>query len=490
MKGKICGLLSALFITLGLSLSINLNDSSALQYNIQKIPLNFPGPNTASPNFYSSANSFRIVTSNDISPSKMANQYVVSMYNDNGTCKGRAYQSLPYALDTSDNRLNIRYGFNGYNDINSLPSNFGSFDPCLSVDPLSNYDSTSVGNLAPSLGAPTSGELQRLLPYRFSYDGFYRTDTRNSDGLYYTNKFDLHNIFGPQGYPNTIYDLYIPFGSGKSDVSSTLTNNTPIEFSGEFVIDLADPSSAFGLIGSTIQLETYYASSNGWGWDIIDCTWNLAKDNPDDPTSVYGLSYSCPTTLRPAYNGDSSIPSWDPSWDIPYFRLHINFNYETENTKFFQFIFDSSVSITNNDSTPGGDWDDPVQGYDTHSAPGSAYQQDYHDQEPDYGLSLSKLFNFTFINPFEPILHLFTDNGSCVQIPTIAGMIHSEETQVCPWFDSNVRNIVTPVLGLSSMMLVFGFAVRWLGARSGNMFEDSFEGSSGSISVGSKGRNK
>ncbi len=484
MKGKICGLLSALFITLGLSLSINLNDSSALQYNIQKIPLNFPGSNTVAPNFYSSALSFSILTSNDISPSEMANQYVVSMYNDNGTCKGRAYKSFPYYIDTSDYRWNISYGFNGYDNINSFPSNFGSFDPCLSTDPLSNYDSTSVGSLAPALGTPTSGELQRLLPYRFSYDGFYRTDTRNSDGLYYTNKFDLHNIFGPQGYPNTIYDLYIPFGSGKSDVSSTLTNDTPIEFSGEFVIDLADPSSAFGLTGSTIQLETRYMFSNGGaGPDITDCTWNLSKDNPDDPTSVYSLSYSCPTILRSSSN-------WDPSNSFPYFRLHIHFNYETENTKFFQFIYDSSVSVTDNDSTPGGDWDNPVQGYDTHSAPGSAYQQDYHDQEPDYGLSLSKLFNFTFINPFEPILHLFTDNGSCVQIPTIASMIHSEETQVCPWFDSNVRNIVTPVLGLSSMMLVFGFAVRWLGARSGNMFEDSFEGSSGDISIGSRGRSK
>lgn len=484
MKGKICGLLLALSITFGLSLSINLNNSSALQYNIQKIPLNFPGTNTSSPNFYSSANGFQIITSNDISPSQMANQYVVSMYNDNDTCKGRAYQSLPYSIDTSDNRWNIRYGFNGFNSISSLPSDFGSIDPCLSVDSLSNYDSNSVGGLAPALGTPTSGELQRLLPYRFSYDGFYRTDTRNSEGLYYTNKFDLHNVFGPQGYPNTIYDLYIPFGSGKTDVSSTLTNDMPIEFSGEFVIDLADPSSAFGLNGSTIQLETYYVYNQGWnGPDVTDCTWNLVRDYPDDPTSVYGLRYSCPTTLR-------SSSSWDPSRNFPYFRLHVHFNYETENTKFFQFIYDSSVSITNNDGTPGGDWDDPVQGYDTHSAPGSAYQQDYHDQEPDYGLSLSKLFNFTFINPFEPILHLFTDNGSCVQIPTIAGMIHSEETQVCPWFDSNVRNIVTPVLGLSSMMLVFGFAVRWLGARSGNMFEDSFEGSSGGISIGTKGRSK
>lgn len=68
---------------------------------------------------------------------------------------------------------------------------------------------------------------------------------------------------------------------------------------------------------------------------------------------------------------------------------------------------------------------------------------------------------------------MFSDNNSCASIPTISSMIHSDESQVCPWFDSSIRNIVTPVLGLSSMMLVFGFAVRWLGSSSGNLFEDS-----------------
>ena len=85
---------------------------------------------------------------------------------------------------------------------------------------------------------------------------------------------------------------------------------------------------------------------------------------------------------------------------------------------------------------------------------------------------MTGLFSFDFINPFAPIFNLF-NNDSCAQIPTLASMLHSNETQVCPWFDSSVRNITTPVLGLSSMMLVFGFVVRWLGSRSGNFIEDS-----------------
>lgn len=73
------------------------------------------------------------------------------------------------------------------------------------------------------------------------------------------------------------------------------------------------------------------------------------------------------------------------------------------------------------------------------------------------------MFSFTFLNPFIGIFELFNDSG-CVSIPTIAGMVGSDETTYCPWFDSSVRNILTPVFGLSSMILLFGFAVRWLGS--------------------------
>lgn len=69
------------------------------------------------------------------------------------------------------------------------------------------------------------------------------------------------------------------------------------------------------------------------------------------------------------------------------------------------------------------------------------------------------MFSFTFLNPFIGIFELFNDSG-CVSIPTIAGMVGSDETTYCPWFDSSVRNILTPVIGLSSSMLLFGFVIR------------------------------
>lgn len=488
MKGLKCfGLLLVLATIFGLSLSVCSNDTNALKYQVDKIPIAFPGSSTANPNFYWNVPAFEVETSSDISlDNLLGQQYVVSMYNDNGTCKGRAFTKIPWVNTPSSGHYQINYSFNGYDDLDGFPSSFGTFDQCLSTKPLIDYDSNSVGDLVGLSTSMNRSDLTSMLPYRFKYDGFYRTDMRDSDGLYYGVKFDLSNVFGSQGYPSTIYDLYLPFGSAKSSVRSTFTNDMPIEFSGEFVIDPADFSTPFGFSSSTsLELETYYVSSSGYRSKLSSCSYTVGRDDPNDSTSVYNLNYSCPTTLLPS----SGTDSWDPSVEFPYFRLHIHFDYETSNTKFFQFIYDSSVSITNNDSTDGGSWDDPVDGSDTHDAPGSAYQTEV-DGEPDYDYSLINMFNFIFINPFRPIFDLFSDNSTCASIPTIAGLIHSEETHVCPWFDSNVRNIVTPVLGLSSMMLIFGFAVRWLGARSGNFVEDSGGVDSGGFHFENKYRRK
>lgn len=77
--------------------------------------------------------------------------------------------------------------------------------------------------------------------------------------------------------------------------------------------------------------------------------------------------------------------------------------------------------------------------------------------------SAGGIFNFSVINPFVPIFQLFNSGDSCVSIPTLSSWLHTEQTSVCPFFPSSVRSIVTPVLGISSMMLIFGFVMRWLG---------------------------
>ena len=74
---------------------------------------------------------------------------------------------------------------------------------------------------------------------------------------------------------------------------------------------------------------------------------------------------------------------------------------------------------------------------------------------------LGSLFSFTAFNPFSGLFGLFT-GGGCKPIPTIGKMLNKPDATYCPWFPNNVRSILTPVLGISSMMLIFGFFVRWL----------------------------
>lgn len=77
---------------------------------------------------------------------------------------------------------------------------------------------------------------------------------------------------------------------------------------------------------------------------------------------------------------------------------------------------------------------------------------------------LGSLFNFNLLNPFAPIFNLFS--GSCsVSIPTIAGWINAPSNTYSSWWCSNstmtnIRSTLTPVLGLSSSMLLFAFIVR------------------------------
>lgn len=89
--------------------------------------------------------------------------------------------------------------------------------------------------------------------------------------------------------------------------------------------------------------------------------------------------------------------------------------------------------------------------------------------------SLLSIFQFNLINPFEPIFDSFTNN-QCVQIPTIASWLHLSSSQYCSWWPQSIRDVLTPVFGLFSTMLVFGFIISWLRG-----------GSSSQIPTGEKG---
>lgn len=95
-------------------------------------------------------------------------------------------------------------------------------------------------------------------------------------------------------------------------------------------------------------------------------------------------------------------------------------------------------------------------------------ESDREEQGQEDSETAQGLFSFSVFNPFGGIFGLFSDG--CVSIPTIGGMLNKPDATYCPWFSSNIRSVLTPVLGLSASMLLFGFVVRWLSGNSGDIY--------------------
>lgn len=93
-------------------------------------------------------------------------------------------------------------------------------------------------------------------------------------------------------------------------------------------------------------------------------------------------------------------------------------------------------------------------------------EADRENSGKEDGNKLLGIFNFTLLNPFAGIWEMFNPGG-CTSIPTISSWLHSEDTTYCSWWPQSIRATLTPVFSLASMMLLFGFVVRWL--RGGNI---------------------
>lgn len=326
-----------------------------------------------------------------------------------------------------------------------------------------------------SMPADFAGQYSNnLSPYSYGADGFFSVSTTVKDGMHYSENFNFAKIFGEGNYLNKFSSLN--FSLFDEQQSIDYYSGRDIEYAGSFTFE-----SSFTISQTAVDSGHFYVAFFGIATDgrtyshNISCTLNQRSV---EAINYYGLEYSCPWTVDHDYlftyqtfhidaipDGSENNPSlWGYVWDTDGRWIW------SGQTGAGQYI------ITDNDDTPG----DPINSNRSGNyIPNDAARianltsDDIIIDGQNFSASLINLFGFNFINPFAPIFNLFNSGSNCVQIPTIAGMIHSEESQVCPWFDSSVRNIVTPVLGISSMMLVFGFAVRWLGSSSGNLFEDS-----------------
>lgn len=311
----------------------------------------------------------------------------------------------------------------------------------------------------------------------YDFDSFYAGTINVSTGDY--DKFiSISDEYGI-GSSGDLKSISIPLHLSQEKIG-TIPSGTPLSWTFELFSDYPlsdidsnpniqmsisywpqDPTTYVGTISNFINSRASASATCSY-----EANHEFLKVN-DDLTfqHLYG------------YKVDCSYSSTSP---MSYVFVTLNVGSATKLFHFDQYLyFATSYVITNNDSTWSGlTANDSPTGANLELAPG--YADLYCDNgavcsggDGDWFSSLTNLFGFNFLNPFAPMFQLFTDNSECVSIPIISGMLHAEQSTYCPWFDSNTRSILTPVLGIASVMLVFGFLVRWLGASSGNMFEDS-----------------
>lgn len=357
-----------------------------------------------------------------------------------------------------------------------FPDAYTGDSACWSRQGMSSYDLSSYDRIVngglPSW--PNGSDLalynlasvinnDNVLPYNYYTDTIpFTSSHRQSDGVVYNKSFSFDVLFNQQVKSFSRLSLSLDDYGGYWYDDTNLTRNRSIDFHFLFRFEAPFTFSNTFINGGSLKIRANAVSKT---------------INPDE--FLESPEFTCTSTQRQVGENDYY---WDISCPVTLSKNYIVFVPELvidgNGNKVFStdgnWSFSSLYIITDHDSTPGRSFNDSPTG---NSSIWDAYWSDNNNQanpgDADWLQTLASLFSFDFFNPFAPIFQMFSDNNSCAQIPVLAGMIHSEETQVCPWFDSTTRNIVTPVLGLASMMLVFGFAVRWLGSSSGNMFEDS-----------------
>lgn len=511
---KLCGLLLALFITLGLSLNASLKDTNALRHDYDSvqyhsltvpcpdfnsetgtyfIPSSFPNSITC---FASHGSSFSISfegTASDSNPSglKPNLSYLFTYYNRNNDSLF-SYNTLlsifPYSpnhpfvhdsyisnfIPTSYQSSYLDWFYSNSSSWNNSPAFYSEFGS----DGVNRFDNNSSGILScdPWNNGASCGGLwntseyisSQILNRQYTADGFYLHNTAlDSDGISRSYTFTLSDLFDVD-YVDKFSRLSIPLYDDTSLYfldPSNLYNGRQFDFQGSFEFKGNFSWNQEFLNNGSFRL--YYDSVPKYNAQsfsrYVDCSVRVTGITPDGSNGKTVLRYSCPVTL-----------SEDLISMSPYLVIDGGQNYVWQTDD--DWVWSSSFVVTDGDDTPGQHFSTTrYGGGDGSNVIGSDAYILQKNADPDipFFSQLANLFGFGFLNPFAGIFNLFGDSSTCASIPTIASMIHSEETTVCPWFDSNTRSITTPVVGLASVMLVFGFAVRWLGSSSGNLFEDS-----------------
>ena len=369
------------------------------------------------------------------------------------------YDDIPIGWYSDDDNsthhfeASFYYTPSAYADIASLKCNQYGI-PYSATFP---FQQSSLGGLFPgndgNLVSQTDWYWDNQNPYWYSSDGFWTSERHidTSTGQTYRSSFYLNRMIGAS--TNKFKTLVIPIYNSDldSDCTGEFESGDTFTFEGAFQFDQPDfqwnpdldNSSFFGLL---INDPTHSRSAS--------CTTNLITVE-----NYQNLEFSCSYTfdfdpdifvvsLR-IYAGDEADYVWDAS----------------------PFSFGGLKVITHNDDSVSG----CKLGDDLHGAYiGGDYTKE-ESQEGGFFHDLSHLFFFSIPIASTPLGGLFSgyNNSQCASIPLISNLLHAEEETVCPFFTQTVRDIATPILASASVLLLFGFLVRWLSSSSGNYYEDS-----------------
>lgn len=412
------------------------------------------------------------LSNNQCNYSDMFSEYVVrknwSLKNDTMT------QQSPY-LGIGESHYEDRgFGANYY-----VPD-YWIIDSCYSINGMINFNRDSADHFIsgpyPSTPNPTTFashanggyynpldlmEDDKMLPRTFTqgqvnYESTFK-DTGN--GVVYKKTLSFDKIF------NQNIQSFSYFRMGLWDTSGYWTNDTnlwsgrQIDFHFNFRfynnVEISQNFQQNGKIQILATVIPKNVEQNPTYYKYYDCTSQFREVQLETGNAYY-WDITCPITLDQDYiafvpnlivNGQGyNVMNINSSWDFSSLYV-VTDNDDTQGDN-----FNEDSRFINNDKI----WDDYWDDQDTDNGSG----------DEDWFESLVTMFNFGLINPFAPMFEMFSDSTTCAQIPILAGMIHSQETQVCPWFSSGTRAVLTPVFSISSMMLLFGFFVRWLKSNS------------------------
>lgn len=469
------------------------SNTSALKYEITRFPIAFPNSigTALSPSDYF------MIQFDDSSyvPSIFYHPYYAPSNNNNGSnClfpNNYNYHNI-YSFGSS-NDIYARFPYFDSRFTYADDSNYlDKFKQCMLLDgvpeSLSSGLSASINFYAP---IDDIAYYHSFEPYWYPYAFLTASRCNSYDGLHICDKLDLANIFEsvPSSSFGHIKSLQIPLGY--PDIEFAQYDHLHFEFESDLDSD-SDSTANFDYSNLGIRLNIQYNRSV---FENSTCSVSLIDRRVSDPDLYpYTLKYSCD------YDFNTLPQNFDfhkVSFRLQFYRLDSSstapssiFDYPADT-----FTFYASFLVTNYDETPADrDFvvlpDTPSQ-YLSPGNPSSVSDGD--TSNVNWFSSLTNLFNFNIINPFQPIFDMFSgnidvNNERCASIPTIAGMLNSPESVVCPFFPASIRSIGTSVLGLASTMLIFGFFVHWLGSSSGNNIEDSSTHSWGRFNVKKGGK--